>query len=230
MNVNTLQITEPAFKLKGSVVTLSVLQLLTQDYAALTQQLTATVQKNPNFFNHMPVILDLQKLFALDNDINFLEINSLLRKNGLVPVGITNGNAKQIIAAKEAGMGILPNVKTTPSSKNTQKREQSKLITQPIRSGQQVYAKHSDLIVLASVSNGAEILADGNIHVYGTLRGRAIAGAGGEQNARIFCQKLEAELIAIAGYYKLQEELITLNHLTGVQVVLEHEQLTITAI
>ena len=83
----------------------------------------------------------------------------------------------------------------------------TKLITHPVRSGQQIYAAGGDLVVLSSVSPGAEVLADGNIHVYGTLRGRALAGVKGNRSARIFCQRLEAELISIAGHYKISEDL-----------------------
>lgn len=82
----------------------------------------------------------------------------------------------------------------------------SLIISKPIRSGQQVYAPDGDLIVLSSVSSGAELLAEGNIHVYGKLRGRALAGINGNPNAKIFCQKLEADLISIAGQYRLFEE------------------------
>ncbi|MBR9911749.1 MAG: septum site-determining protein MinC, partial [Gammaproteobacteria bacterium] len=82
----------------------------------------------------------------------------------------------------------------------------NKIITTPIRSGQQVYAAGGDLIVLAAVSTGAEVLADGNIHIYGALRGRALAGVRGDTSARIFCQSLEAELISIAGDFKLHED------------------------
>lgn len=230
MNTKTKQNTEPAFQLKGSVLTLSVLQLLTLDYSAFQQQLDEITKKNPKFFEHMPVIIDLQKLFALDNDINFAEINSLLRKYGLVPVGLTHANPKQVSAAVAVGMAILPNVKTTQPPKVTKKIENAKIISQPVRSGQQIYAKNSDLIILASVSNGAEILADGNIHVYGTLRGRAIAGAEGETKARIFCHKLEAELIAIAGHYKLQEDIDATNHVSSTQIYLEDDQLVIASI
>ena len=88
----------------------------------------------------------------------------------------------------------------------------SRLITTPIRSGQQVYAQGGDLIIAASVSPGAELLADGNIHVYGTLRGRALAGINGNENARIFCYGLEAELVSIAGQYKVFEEHNELHH------------------
>ena len=80
-------------------------------------------------------------------------------------------------------------------------------MTQPIRSGMQVYAKETDLIITNSVSIGAEIMADGNIHVYGALRGRALAGMKGDKNARIFCQSLEAELVSIAGFYCLRDAL-----------------------
>lgn len=81
----------------------------------------------------------------------------------------------------------------------------SKVITQPVRSGQQIYAKEADLIVLASVGTGAELLADGNIHVYGALRGRALAGIKGDTSARIFCSSLSAELVSIAGQYLMPE-------------------------
>ena len=86
-------------------------------------------------------------------------------------------------------------------------RQQSKVVHHPIRSGQQVYAADGDLIILASVSAGAEILADGNIHVYGTLRGRALAGVKGNTNARIFCQSMQAELASVAGQYKISEDI-----------------------
>lgn len=229
MNVKNQQISQSAFQLKGSVLTVSVLQILSFDYSAFAKQLNDLVQKNPNFFQHMPVVIDLQKIYSLDNDINFTEINSLLRKSSLVPVGVINANSKQIASATEVGLGILPNTKTTnPPPRQAKKTERTKIITQPVRSGQQIYAKNTDLIVVASVSNGAEILADGNIHVYGSLRGRAIAGASGDATARIFCHKLEAELVSIAGYYKLQEELAQIEHEGHSQIFLEEEQLVIT--
>lgn len=81
------------------------------------------------------------------------------------------------------------------------------MVTTPIRGGQQIYAQGGDLIVLAPVSPGAELLADGNIHVYGPLRGRALAGIKGDTSARIFCQQLAAEMVSIAGQYKVAEDL-----------------------
>lgn len=82
-----------------------------------------------------------------------------------------------------------------------------RIVHQPVRSGQQIYARGGDLVILSSVSPGAEILADGNIHVYGTLRGRALAGVNGDEKARILCRSLEAELVSIAGWYKVSDEL-----------------------
>ncbi|MFJ3049153.1 septum site-determining protein MinC [Pseudomonas nitroreducens] len=83
----------------------------------------------------------------------------------------------------------------------------TKLVTTPVRGGVQIYAAGGDLIVLAPVSPGAELLADGNIHVYGPMRGRALAGVKGDTSARIFCQQLAAELVSIAGNYKVAEDL-----------------------
>jgi septum site-determining protein MinC len=104
----------------------------------------------------------------------------------------------------------------------------TKIIYQPVRSGQQIYAKGGDLIILAAVSPGAEILADGNIHVYGALRGRALAGVRGDTRARIFCHSLEAELVSIAGHYKISEDLQKSGWKTASQIGLIEDKLTIT--
>lgn len=222
---------QPAFHLKGSVLTVSVLQILTLDYDILQQQLESTLQKNTTFFKHMPIVIDLQKIYNLDIEINFVELTALLRHHELVPVGVTNGNKSQITSAIEAGLGVLPNIKTGQAPKNASKKvDRSKVITLPVRSGQQIYAKNADLVILASVGNGAEILADGNIHVYGTLRGRAIAGVNGDKSARIFCHKLEAELVSIAGYYKLHDDISTQENMSGTHIFLEEEQLVISPI
>ena len=109
-------------------------------------------------------------------------------------------------------------------------RQQSKIVHQPIRSGQQVYAADGDLIIMASVSAGAEILADGNIHVYGTLRGRALAGVKGDTRARIFCQSLEAELVSIAGQYKISEDMEKSELKKPTQIYLDNDALCIREI
>lgn len=98
------------------------------------------------------------------------------------------------------------------------------VIRQPVRSGQEVYARKTDLIVLAPVNPGADILADGNIHVYATLRGRAVAGASGFEEARIFCQRLEAELVGVAGTYLIHEQIPRDKRGKPVQIYLEGRQ------
>jgi septum site-determining protein MinC len=103
---------------------------------------------------------------------------------------------------------------------------ENKLITQPVRSGQRVYAK-GDLIVTATVSAGAEIMAEGNIHVYGTLRGRALAGVLGNVESRIFCSDLQAELISIAGIYQLSDDLSPETAHKPVQISLDNQTLII---
>ena len=105
-----------------------------------------------------------------------------------------------------------------------------KLVTTHIRSGQQVYQTDGDLIVINTVNTGAEVLADGNIHVYGALRGRALAGVKGDTSARIFCQSLEAELISIAGKYKILESIAAEWHGKAVQIYLEGDELKIEQI
>lgn len=103
----------------------------------------------------------------------------------------------------------------------------SRLISQPVRSGQQIYAQGGDLVVMASISPGAELLADGNIHVYGALRGRAIAGVSGDGNARIFCRSLEAEIVSIAGLWRVREDLPETLIGKPVQIFLDGERLAI---
>ena len=104
----------------------------------------------------------------------------------------------------------------------------ARLVTEPVRSGTQIYARGTDLVVTAAVSPGAELVADGNIHVYGVLRGRALAGASGDVEARIFCTRLEAELVSIAGRYLVSEQLPQEQQGSAVQIALLDDQLTVT--
>ncbi len=108
--------------------------------------------------------------------------------------------------------------------------EPGMVLTSPVRSGQQVYAEQRDLTVVGTVGAGAEVMADGSVHVYGSLRGRALAGAQGNAQARIFCQEFHAELVAVAGHYIVADEVPA--HLVGkpVQVWLDHETLRIAAL
>ena len=106
-------------------------------------------------------------------------------------------------------------------------RSQARIVDQPVRSGQQCVSKHGDLILLSPISPSAELIANGNIHVYGTLRGRALCGVHGDTSARIFCSSLEAELVSVAGHYKLLEEVPAAVQNRPVQISLQDDQLLI---
>jgi septum site-determining protein MinC len=224
---------QEAFKLKASLFTLTTFHLLNPDPQLVHQQLKPLIDQTPRFFQQLPIILDLFSLPATTGSIDFPAIISCLRCYGLIPVGIRGGSAEQQTFAMQSGLAILANIKTdetTPKANVPVPAINAKLITQPVRSGQQIYAKNSDLIVIASVSPGAELLADGNNHIYGRLKGRALAGVTGNQNARIFCQNLEAELVAIAGHYWLSEDLHDLQQTLNkgsVHISLEQERLQI---
>lgn len=204
-----------AFQLKGSLFTLSVMQLYSICVDTIASQLSSLIKRSPSFFNHAPVVLDLHALVMTDTVIDFDSLANTLRQHKLVPVGVRGGTKQQHESAIASGFAVFPSSKSeSDSSENNSPAEVtvpsriqkgSKVITTPIRSGQQVYAQGGDLIVLSSVSHGAELLADGHIHVYGTLRGRALAGVTGDESAFIFCHELKADLVSIAGHYQVRE-------------------------
>lgn len=208
---------------------LSVLWLQDANIKRVVRQLAAKIRQAPDFFRNMPVVIDLEVLAAQRVLLDFPALVQALREHGMVPVGVRNGSEDHNSAATLAGLALLwprrarqpsrpetaaSNQEETPAdSKNGAAKpsgsnaQSSVVVVHPVRSGQQVYARGSDLVVIAPVSVGSELIADGNIHVYGPLRGRALAGVTGDQTRRIFCQHLEAELVAIAGHYQVSEEL-----------------------
>jgi septum site-determining protein MinC len=207
------------FQLKGGLYPLTALQLLEPNLAIFEQQLDVKIQQAPKFFLNAPVVIDLQKLKTGTN-LDFYRLKEILLKNKLIPIGIKSATTDLQTAAIGAGFAILQEStkEATPEKKQTAapteetaeteiKGSNTKVITEPVRSGQQIYARGGDLVVIAPVSHGAELLADGNIHVYGPLRGRALAGVTGDVHAHIFCQSLEAELISVAGQYKISEDI-----------------------
>jgi septum site-determining protein MinC len=188
-------------------------------------------------------VLDLKGAEAFTAADDFVAAKELLRRNTLALVGVQNALPAQLDAAAAAGLaGFAPSA-ANPSRRQAPApnpappeaapverpaRASTRLVTEPVRSGTQIYARGADLIVTAAVSPGAELVADGNIHVYGALRGRALAGASGDANARIFCSRLEAELVSIAGRYLVSEQLPAEQRGFPVQIALSDEQLTIT--
>lgn len=260
--MTTTETQHSAFQLKGSLFTLTVLQLLQPEVANFESQLKDLVEQAPKFFNHTPVVIDLQLLPTMHYAIDFRALAELLRTYHLIPVGIRGGTTAQNEAAMEAGLAIMAITRQDPAERPAVRRptpagdspkapveapkpevvtstapssapvesHYTMTITKPVRSGQQIYAKGADLIVLAPVSPGAELLADGNIHVYGPLRGRALAGVSGDESARIFCSSLEAELISVAGHYIINEAMINNHKPEPQQIFLENGKLRIAAL
>jgi septum site-determining protein MinC len=224
--------TLPPFELKGSLFTLTVMYLRAVDKDAIARHLTEKIRQAPGLFSNTPVVIDLEALAETRVTMDFAGLDRLLRERGLIPVGVRNGGVLLQAAATLAGLPLLPESRSGGTVRKPDKQEQtpawrSKLVTQPVRSGQQIYASQGDLIVLGAVSAGAEVLADGNIHVYGPLRGRALAGVKGDTETRIFCQSLEAELVSIAGHYRVIEQLDAAERGRPVQMYLVEDRLII---
>lgn len=230
---------KPGAELKGSVFTLTVLRLLSNELADVERDLRQKISMGPRFFANAPVVLDLDRVRSHKLELDFSALLDLLKGLDLVPVGVRHATPAQQEAAVAAGLAVVkgggirdlpdaPEPKDTAGGKTeapsgrvtacepsqepavaqgaSDASVHAKTVYRPVRSGQQVYSKDGDLIVIAAVNAGAEVVADGNIHIYGPLRGRALAGAQGDRQARIFCQSMEAELVAIAGCYQVWDE------------------------
>lgn len=217
----------PSFKLKGSLFTLSVLQLLTTDMNQFERDLKAKVHLAPKFFNYTPMVLDLQGL--LNEAFDFKKLKKILTQNKIIPVGVRGATDAWAEELHTLGFALMndsgKNDKQAPGGSATL-MQGTKITVEHIRSGQRIYAENGDLIVIGHVSSGAELLADGNIHIYGTLRGRALAGINGNIQARIFCQALAAELVSIAGQYQLFENISDLTQ-GPTQIYLKQNELII---
>ena len=224
---------------QGALFTVMVVRAGMLRDAAFDQELEQQIGRSPRFFLNAPVVLDLKDTEGFTTEDEFLDIGEVLRRHTLALVGVQNALPEQMTAAAAAGLaGFAPNA-TQPSRRTaepavvaqpapTASRATARLITEPVRSGTQIYARGTDLVVTAAVSPGAELVADGNIHVYGALRGRALAGASGDVEARIFCSRLESELVSIAGRYLVSEQLPPEQHGLAVQISLVDDQLTVT--
>jgi len=228
-----------ALEFKSSTFSVPVLVLFSNSLQNIEQQLQEKIAQAPEFFKNSPILLDFQELNKRDLDLAVADLVNAVRALKLLPIGLRGGNAVQNRQALALGIPAhvlqggapLEIAKTKTAPAEPEEPEQSDgpsaiLITQPVRSGQRVYAR-GDLIVLATVSSGTEIMAEGNIHVYGSLRGRALAGVRGDEKARIFCSDLQAELISIAGIYKISEDLSDGVRHKPVQIYLQDHSLII---
>lgn len=225
---------EHGIELKGSSFTLSVVHITDQDITEVKRLLAEKVAMAPAFFRAAPLVINIEKLLRTPD---FSAIAEVLRELDLVPVGVTGAkNDEARAAARAAGLAIVSTGKAAVTQSLPEPKEAptellnlpgTKVHRGPVRSGQQVYAPNGSLVVLGAVSNGAEVIADDSIHVYGPLRGRAVAGAKGNESARIYCQQLMAELISVAGHYQLSAGLQGDNWEQAVTISLAGEQLTI---
>lgn len=223
-----------ASRVQGGIFTLMVVRLDDLDEDALGRELERQVALSPGFFAGAPVVLDLRDCLGCTSPADFTRLKQVLRRHQLVAVGVQNASALQLRAAAAVDLaafnGAQANGARRPPPAPLAERPtapRTRLVTHPVRSGTQIYAKGGDLVVCAPVSAGAELIADGHIHVYGALRGRAIAGATGDQAARIFAARFEAELVSIAGRYLVSEAIAPEHLRQPVQVTLVGEKLEI---
>ena len=213
---------------KGTTLKIIQTQLRSTDLATLHEALGELTGNSPDFFEHELAVLDFSNAEALPEAADWVGIVKLLRNSGLNAVATRGLPAALATAAAAAGLPTVsadalgrPRAKAAdapepapapvatpvapPPPAAAEPAPRTVILDKPLRSGQRFYARGCDLIVMAMVSAGAEVIADGNIHVYAPLRGRALAGASGDKAARIFTTSLEAELVSVAGLYRTFE-------------------------
>ena len=179
------------------------------------QALEDKIAQAPAFLKHAPVVLNVS---ALEDPVNWSAMHKAVSATGLRVIGVSGCKDAQLKAEIEKNGAAYPDgrkgkkaPRPAPApqapAQNTTPVTKTRLIDTPVRSGQRIYAPQCDLIVTSHVSAGAELIADGNIHVYGMMRGRALAGASGNRETQIFCTNLMAELVSIAGEYWLSDQI-----------------------
>ncbi len=237
------------FDLRSASVPMLALVLKTTDMAELARELNQRFGTTPDLFAGEPVVIDLSQVADASKSIDWARCLELLRSHKMAPMAVKGGRPEQQAEALAAGLptaaddaNLLPVpkpetvVRTVVQVQEVERevvREvvaagDTVVIDKPLRSGQQVYARGGDLVVLAQVNYGAEVIADGSVHVYAPLRGKAIAGARGNTTARIFSTCMEPDLIAIAGIYRTTESPLPTEVLgKPAQIRLEGEKLVV---
>ncbi len=217
------------------------------------EQLSTTADElfgDEAFFDGDAAVLELDRIETTEGGTpDWLRIRTLFLQHGLHIIGVRGGNDILQTSAEAAGLPVIAALKRAPRTTEAAPQTATEaappppaeapaqpftpalIIDRPLRSGQQAYARNGDLVVLAAVNAGAEVIADGSIHIYAPLRGRALAGASGDTGARIFTTRFEAELVSIAGVYRTFESGIP-EPLSGrpVQVRLDANQLNLMAL
>ena len=232
-----------AFTFKGGMLPMTVMELTSADPERIREQLAGKLSQSPAFFQHTPVVLSVEKL---DEPHLALErICAVCRSHKLLPVAVRGGTDPVKQSAWALGLGwfpptdnsrartleeVAPVAAATPEVEEPAAASGGRIYRGTVRSGQQVSAPEGDLVVIGAVNAGAEVLAAGSVHVYGALRGRALAGIHGDTDAGIFCRELRAELLSVAGNYKRLEDIDPQLLGSSVQVVLRDAQLRIAAL
>lgn len=250
---------EQAGELKIGQVGIANLRVRTLDIVRLADEMRSRVARAPKLFARAAVILDFGGLAASPDAATARALVEALREAGVLPVALAWGSSENEALAVQIGLPVLarfraqyepvagqaetgaPAAPTAPSPAAAPRAPAATptaaepaapglVQTAPVRSGQQLYAENRDLTVMSQVGAGAEVIADGSIHIYGPLRGRALAGAQGNATARIFCRAFHAELVAVAGHYKVLEDIPKELHGKAVQVWLDNDELKIAAL
>jgi septum site-determining protein MinC len=213
-----------AFRLRAGNFNLLVLRLLDGRPEVVLPALGDQFRRAPGFLRFAPIAISLDDLQVSPAEVDFAGLISGLRGLEIMPIGVVGGTPAMRQAATAAGLSTLRPAAGTPSPAAEDapappaepappaadfrgSGSNAMLVTQPVRSGSRIYAEGADLIIIGTVNPGAEVIADGNIHIYGALRGRAVAGANENPDARIFALNFDPELIAIAGFYAVREGL-----------------------
>ncbi len=245
---------EQAGELKIGQVGIANLRIRTLDVERLVQEMRERVARAPKLFGRAAVILDFGGLSRVPDRASAQALLDGLRDAGVLPVALAYGTTEVEQLSVQLGLPLLakfraqyeradaapppaPTPAPPPARRAPEPAPAPAPAAQPgrmqlgaVRSGQQLYAENCDLTVLSTVGAGAEVIADGSIHIYGTLRGRALAGAQGNTGARIFCRDFHAELVAIAGRYKVLDDIPDNLRGKAVQVWLEQDQIMIAAL
>jgi septum site-determining protein MinC len=238
-----------AADLRFGQVGIANVRVRNNDPAALRAAIEVRVHEAPALFERAPVVVDLSFLSPQPDDAAVRALLDAVRGAGMLPVGLAYGDDATDALSRRLGLPLIakfraqyerpertaskdepaPPTETAAQPAPAESREPVTALQhhQQVRTGQQLYAQGCDLVVVGTVANGAEVLADGNIHVYGALRGRAFAGALGDKTARIFCGEFRAEIVSIAGHYRVFEELPKEYAGKAVQIRLEQDKLQI---
>ncbi|OHV10862.1 septum site-determining protein MinC [Kushneria phosphatilytica] len=237
---------EVAFTFKGGMLPMTVMELATADPERVATQLAGKLNQSPAFFQHTPVVLSVEKLDA--PHLALERLCAVCREHKLLPVAVRGGSDGIKQSAWALGLGWFPPqelraaasaaaVQDEPSEPVGEREafdapalDGGRIFRGTVRSGQQLSAPHGDLVIVGAVNAGAEILAAGSVHVYGPLRGRALAGIHGSRDVGIFCHELHAELLSIAGNYKRLEDIDVELLGANVEVRLLEDQLNIRAL